>query len=167
MLHLLYMIQIMLHLLFVVIFAVIIISTIVIFAVIFVIIILVIVVIIIIIVIVCVQARLKNKCSMYEFNALDTKDVLCLKCFSCRPEEPDEDVEVGRCLEQVGVQPYRTVDKYGRETFHPWNLPKTLFSEKASKYPLHKKQAVRTLSKLGWNGRAVKECTSKEDWGMA
>ncbi|XP_070183978.1 glycoprotein-N-acetylgalactosamine 3-beta-galactosyltransferase 1-like [Littorina saxatilis] len=59
----------------------------------------------------------------------------------CKPEEPDEDVEVGRCLEAVGVLPYSTVDTYGRETFHPWILPDTLFSSRPRRYDLHDKQA--------------------------
>lgn len=59
----------------------------------------------------------------------------------CRPEEPDEDVEVGRCLEAVGVNPHKTLDKYGRETFHPWTLAETLFSEQQNKYNLHRKKA--------------------------
>ncbi|XP_070202939.1 glycoprotein-N-acetylgalactosamine 3-beta-galactosyltransferase 1-like [Littorina saxatilis] len=59
----------------------------------------------------------------------------------CKPEEPDEDVEVGRCLEAVGVLPYSTVDTYGRETFHPWTLPDTLFSSRPTKHDLHYKLA--------------------------
>ncbi|XP_070206365.1 glycoprotein-N-acetylgalactosamine 3-beta-galactosyltransferase 1-like isoform X2 [Littorina saxatilis] len=59
----------------------------------------------------------------------------------CKPEEPDEDVEVGRCLEAVGVLPYSSVDTLGRETFHPWTLPNTLFSARPNKYDLHDKLA--------------------------
>ena len=71
-----------------------------------------------------------------------------LDCLA-RPREPDEDVEVGRCLEAVGVQPYRTVDTYGRETFHPWSLDYTLFSSRRTKYELHPKVAVSAVGLVG------------------
>ena len=57
---------------------------------------------------------------------------------------------MGRCLEAVGVQPYRTVDTYGRETFHPWSLDYTLFSNRRTKYELHPKVAVSAVGWLGW-----------------
>ena len=58
---------------------------------------------------------------------------------------------MGRCLEAVGVQPYRTVDTYGRETFHPWSLDYTLFSNRRTKYELHSKVAVSAAC-LVWFG---------------
>ncbi|KAK7477607.1 hypothetical protein BaRGS_00031155 [Batillaria attramentaria] len=33
----------------------------------------------------------------------------------------DEDVEIGRCLHDVGVSSHNTLDRFGRETFHPLN----------------------------------------------
>ena len=56
---------------------------------------------------------------------------------------------MGRCLEAVGVQPYRTVDTYGRETFHPWSLDYTLFSNRRTKYELHPKVAVSAVGLVG------------------
>ncbi|XP_060084504.1 glycoprotein-N-acetylgalactosamine 3-beta-galactosyltransferase 1-like [Ylistrum balloti] len=40
----------------------------------------------------------------------------------CPRDGNDEDVDVGRCLETVGVQPYKTTDKFGRETFHAFSI---------------------------------------------
>lgn len=40
----------------------------------------------------------------------------------CDRDGNDEDVDVGRCLENVGVQPYKTTDKFGRETFHAFSI---------------------------------------------
>ncbi|KAL5019844.1 hypothetical protein ScPMuIL_002736 [Solemya velum] len=37
----------------------------------------------------------------------------------CRTDGPDEDVDVGRCLEAIGVPPYTTTDRLMKETFHP------------------------------------------------
>lgn len=59
----------------------------------------------------------------------------------CRPREPDEDVEVGRCLQAVGVAPFRTVDRHGRETFHGESVHDTVFVPEGSPYPLHAKSA--------------------------
>ncbi|KAK7088994.1 glycoprotein-N-acetylgalactosamine 3-beta-galactosyltransferase 1-like [Littorina saxatilis] len=37
----------------------------------------------------------------------------------CRVKGNDEDVDIGRCLEAVGVFPHNSIDKYGRSAFHP------------------------------------------------
>nr|KAG5685790.1 hypothetical protein BaRGS_021912 [Batillaria attramentaria] len=59
----------------------------------------------------------------------------------CRPQEPDEDVEVGKCLELVGVPPYRTVDTYGKESFHSESVQDTIFGPQGAPYDFHKKLA--------------------------
>ncbi|XP_076457813.1 glycoprotein-N-acetylgalactosamine 3-beta-galactosyltransferase 1-like isoform X2 [Babylonia areolata] len=58
----------------------------------------------------------------------------------CRPQEPDEDVEVGKCLYALGIQPHTTVDVYGRETFHPGHLQEAYFTARDSGYSIHPKQ---------------------------
>lgn len=40
----------------------------------------------------------------------------------CTMDGHDEDVDVGRCLETVGVRTYSTTDKYGRESFQAFHL---------------------------------------------
>ncbi|KAL8620241.1 hypothetical protein ACOMHN_061432 [Nucella lapillus] len=55
----------------------------------------------------------------------------------CRPQEPDEDVEVGKCLHALGVKPHRTIDVYGRETFHPDSLLNTYLTYSESAYSVH------------------------------
>uniref|UniRef100_A0A8C4Q528 Glycoprotein-N-acetylgalactosamine 3-beta-galactosyltransferase 1 n=1 Tax=Eptatretus burgeri TaxID=7764 RepID=A0A8C4Q528_EPTBU len=40
----------------------------------------------------------------------------------CNQKSIDEDVEIGRCLEIMAVQPVDTRDKFTRETFHPFAL---------------------------------------------
>ena len=40
--------------------------------------------------------------------------------FLCRQDGSDEDVEIGRCMERLGVQAGDTLDWYDRETFHPF-----------------------------------------------
>ncbi|XP_050396013.1 glycoprotein-N-acetylgalactosamine 3-beta-galactosyltransferase 1 isoform X2 [Patella vulgata] len=39
----------------------------------------------------------------------------------CRNDGNDEDVDIGHCLQAVNVSVHNTVDKFGRESFHPFS----------------------------------------------
>ncbi|XP_041356277.1 glycoprotein-N-acetylgalactosamine 3-beta-galactosyltransferase 1-like isoform X2 [Gigantopelta aegis] len=58
----------------------------------------------------------------------------------CAADGNDEDIDVGACLEKVGVAPYATYDKFGRHAFHASNVKDFMIgplSEYLRHYPSH------------------------------
>ena len=58
----------------------------------------------------------------------------------CASDGNDEDVDVGACLERVGVAPYTTHDAFGRHAFHVTGLKDAMvgpLSNYLSEYPTH------------------------------
>ncbi|KAL5019849.1 hypothetical protein ScPMuIL_002741 [Solemya velum] len=72
----------------------------------------------------------------------------------CPTDGQDEDVNVGRCLEAIGVPPYTTTDRLMKETFHPagplGHLTGGLFEylHRFPKVPI--KEALRTAALCPW-----------------
>ncbi|XP_046350386.2 glycoprotein-N-acetylgalactosamine 3-beta-galactosyltransferase 1-like [Haliotis rufescens] len=44
----------------------------------------------------------------------------------CATDGNDEDVDVGRCMEKLGIKAYVSYDKFGRDTFHPQSIEQHL-----------------------------------------
>lgn len=70
----------------------------------------------------------------------------------CRQDGGDEDVELGRCLERLGVAVGDTGDSLGRSRFH-WNQPEVhIHGEYPDWYILWDKYGAR---KVGYIGRSI------------
>ncbi|KAK3095478.1 hypothetical protein FSP39_015158 [Pinctada imbricata] len=46
----------------------------------------------------------------------------------CQMDGKDEDLDIGICLDHIGVKTYSSIDKYGRQSFHPFGIIKSLTS---------------------------------------
>ena len=47
----------------------------------------------------------------------------------CASDGKDEDLDVGKCLDKLGVKPFSTVDKFGRQSFHAFGIVPALTSD--------------------------------------
>ncbi|XP_078310252.1 glycoprotein-N-acetylgalactosamine 3-beta-galactosyltransferase 1-like isoform X2 [Crassostrea virginica] len=45
----------------------------------------------------------------------------------CQISGKDEDLDIGKCFEKIGVKVYSTVDAFGRQAFHPFGFQKAFF----------------------------------------
>ena len=46
---------------------------------------------------------------------------------TCQISGKDEDLDIGKCFEKIGVKVYSTVDAFGRQAFHPFGFQKAFF----------------------------------------
>ncbi|XP_071100331.1 glycoprotein-N-acetylgalactosamine 3-beta-galactosyltransferase 1-like [Haliotis cracherodii] len=63
---------------------------------------------------------------------------------ACAKDGNDEDVDVGRCMETIGVKAYVSYDKFGRDTFHPQRIEQHIIGPLPwylKVYPAHPVQA--------------------------
>ncbi len=60
----------------------------------------------------------------------------------CKNTTGAEDADLQNCLNQIGITPGETRDRFGKERFHPlsfqkmWSLPPTHWTYKHSKHPI-------------------------------